>query len=56
MDIIDSYGVLEDLCLFLDKIESFVTLNEKVKPIYDKAKEEAERLLIEDMKDLWNGR
>ena len=56
MDIIDSYGVLEDLCLFLDKIESSVTLSEKVEPIYAKAKEGAERLLIEDMRDLWNGR
>lgn len=56
VDIIDSYGVLEDLCLFLDKIESSVMLGEKVKPIYAKAKEYAERLLIEDMRDLWNGR
>lgn len=56
VDILDSYRVLEDLCLFLDKIENTMTLKENVKTIHAKAKKVAERLLIEDMRDLWNGR
>lgn len=56
IDILESYGVLEDFCMFLDQIDTSITLNDKVKTIHVKVKNEVERMLLEDMEDLWQGR
>ena len=56
IDIIESYEVLEDFCVFLDQIDTRIILNEKVKSIHKNVKDEVERMLLEDMEDLWQGR
>jgi len=42
--------------MFLDQIDTSITLNDKVKTIHVKVKNEVERMLLEDMEDLWQGR